>query len=433
MKNLGRLGLAGAMVLALAAFVQQSGVQAAGGPQETANGYYKVLAPIESGNLLLFPVVRANSKSAGATPFITLDEGIKSGQVEVTEAGRARGMVRQRGMIGVPPYRGDGLPQYPHRDDSYRGDEVNTLVLVNNSDKPLLLLAGEIVTGGKQDRVIAKDRIVPAGSEPIDLGVFCIEPGRWTASSETFGASAKAPAHSFMVQPSVREKAMVARDQQEVWNSVRGSISQMAMASAPSAGTAMNRELGAGYARSMGTTSYARAMEDSSVSAKVDEAAAPVMKARDQVIAQLRKEGAVGVVVAVRGEIVWADLFVDTDLLSRYWTKLVRSYAAESLTEGGSHAAPTVADAQHFLDAPSGGTETSEGDVGVYRYRELRAEGTETFVLESLLPATNYDVHISKLKLREVAWRAPKHHPIPHDPIMRPDIPPPHYEPQIYR
>jgi hypothetical protein len=435
MKNLGRLGLAGALLLALAVFVEQSGVKAAGGPQETANGYYKVLAPIESGNLLLFPVVRANSKSPGATPFITLDEGIKSGQVEVTEAGRAQGLVRQRGTVGVPPYRGDGLPQYPHHDEGYRGDEVNTLVLVNNSDKPLLLLAGEIVTGGKQDRVIAKDRIVPAGSEPIDLGVFCIEPGRWTASSATFGASAKAPAHSFMVQPSVRERAMVAKDQQEVWNSVRGSISQMAMASAPSSSMAMDSGsgTGSGYYRSMGTTSYARAMEDSSVSAKVDEAAAPVMKAREQVIAQLRKEGAIGVVVAVRGEIVWADLFVDTDLLSRYWTKLVRSYAAESLTEGGSHAAPTVADAQHFLDAPSGGTETSEGDVGVYRYRELRSGGTETFVLESLLPGTNYDVHISKLKLREVTWRTLKPRPIPHDPVIRPDFTPPRYEPQIYR
>jgi hypothetical protein len=415
MKNLGRLGLAGVLLLGLAAFVQRSGVQAAGGPQETANGYYKVLAPIESGNLLLFPVVRANSKSPGATPFITLDEGIKSGQVEVTEAGRAQGMVRHRGSVGVPPYHDDRYPGVPPREEQrYRGDEVNTLVLVNNSDKPLLLLAGEIVTGGKQDRVIAKDRIVPAGSEPIDLGVFCIEPGRWTASSATFGASAKAPAHSFMVQPSVRERAMVAKDQQEVWNSVRGSISQMAMASAPSASVAMDSGSGAGYARSMGTTSYARAMEDSSVSAKVDEAAAPVMKAREQVIAQLRREGALGVVVAVRGEIVWADLFVDTDLLSRYWTKLVRSYAAESLTEGGSHAAPTVADAQHFLDAPSGGTETSEGDMGVYRYRELRSGGTETFVLESLLPGTGYDVHISKLKLRnaEVSIKPPRrYHP----------------------
>jgi hypothetical protein len=272
---------------------------------------------------------------------------------------------------------------------------------VNNSGKPLLLLAGEIVTGGKQDRVIAKDRIVPAGGEPIDLGVFCIEPGRWTASSATFGGSAKASSHSFMVQPTIRERAMVDKDQQEVWNSVHGAISQMEVASAPAAtglsgGGPVARS---GYPRSIGTTSYAKAMEDSSVSEKVDEEAAPVMKSREQVLSRLREEHAVGVVVAVRGEIVWADLFADTDLLSRYWTKLVRSYAAESLTSGETHQAPTVNDAQRFLDAPSGGTETSEGNVGVYRYRELRSGGTETFVLESLLPGTGYDVHISKLKL----------------------------------
>jgi hypothetical protein len=38
--------------------------------------------------------------------------------------------------------------------------------------------------------------------------------------------------------------------------------------------------------------------------------------------------------------------------------------------------------------------------VGIYRYRELKSGGTETFVLVSLLPGTGYDVHISKLKLR---------------------------------
>ena len=141
-------------------------------------------------------------------------------------------------------------------------------------------------------------------------------------------------------------------------------------------------------------------MQDSAVSEKVDEAAAPVMKSRDQVLAQLRQQHAVGVVVAVRGEIVWADLFSAPDLLAHYWTKLVRSYAAESLTEGETHSAPTVSEAQHFLNAPSGGTETSEGDVGVYRYSELKSGSTETFVLESLLPGTDYDVHVSKLKLR---------------------------------
>jgi len=343
---------------------------------------------------VLFPVVQTG-KEAGS-PFLTLDEGLKNGEVEVTEAGRVRGLVRQRPGQDRRPNSGIARPA-----PAYRGDQVNTLVLVNNSTKPLLLLAGEIVTGGKQDRVIAKDRIVPAGSDPIDLGVFCIEPGRWTEDTANFNASAKASTQSIMVQPMVREKAMVAKDQHEVWDSVHGAIG--GALDAPAASTATVEVTG--DQTSLGTTSYARAMQNGAVSAKVDEAAAPVSKSREQILGQLRQEHAVGVIVAIRGEIVWADIFSDTDLLARYWTKLVRSYAAESLLGGPGHGKAAIADAQHFLDAPNGGTETSIGDVGVYRYRELRSGGTETFVLESLLPGTGYDVHLSKLTLRGESHR----------------------------
>jgi hypothetical protein len=411
MKNWGRFGVVAALLVALAAWLIGSGVKAAGGPVEGEGGPYRVLAPIESGNLLLFPVVRADGKPIGQTPFMTLDEGLKSGEVEVTEAGRARGLVRPRGSA--------------HHDDFDRGDEVNTLVLVNHSKRPLLLLAGEIVTGGKQDRIVAKDRIVPADADPIDLGVFCIEPGRWTESSATFGAAGKSAAKSFMVQPEVRERAMVDQDQQQVWNSVHGAISQMEAAASPpvSSGTPHGEGI---YPRTLGTSSYAKALEDHAVSEKVDEAAAPVMNAREQVLAQLREEHAVGVVVAVRGAIIWADIFANTDLLSRYWTKLVRSYAAESVTADEDQSASTVDDARRFLDAPTGGTENSEGEVGIYRYRELKSGGTETFVLESLLPGTGYDVHLSKMKVRSEesgnAGPYPAGGPMRRPEVFRPEI-----------
>jgi hypothetical protein len=133
----------------------------------------------------------------------------------------------------------------------------------------------------------------------------------------------------------------------------------------------------------------------------------------------------------VRGEIVWADLFSSTDLLARYWTKLVRSYAAESLNPGETNPAPAVADAQRFLESPAGGTETSEGAVGVYRYREVKVGGTETFMLESLLPDAKYNVHISKLKVRN-AERPPRpigYRPVPPRPLPPPIIPPVPVEP----
>ena len=292
---------------------QQSRVFGASGPIEPQRGEYRVLAPIESGSMLLFPVVRSGVEPSSA--FITLDEGLKSGVVEVTEAGRVRGLVRPRPAQNGIPFNGPVRPV-----PEYRGDQVNTLVLVNNSSKPLLLLAGEIVTGGKQDRVIAKDRIVPAGGDPIDLSVFCIEPGRWTEDTANFRASAKASSQSIMVQPMVREKAMVAKDQHEVWDSVHGAIGAAMQAPVPA--TANGGPLLASPTP-LGTTSYARAMQNSAVSAKVDEAAAPLQKSREQILGQLRQEHALGVVVAIRGEIVGADIFCSTDLLERYWTKLL--------------------------------------------------------------------------------------------------------------
>ena len=137
-----------ALVLALRFPVHAGEVPSASG--------YTVLAPIRHGNLTVFPVVAA--KSHDTEGFLTLDEGLKSGEVMVAESGSVSPLVR---------------PRHP-RDPAGRpyggGAQVNQLVLVNNSKRPLILLAGEVVTGGKQDRVIAKDRIVPAESDPIDSG-----------------------------------------------------------------------------------------------------------------------------------------------------------------------------------------------------------------------------------------------------------------------
>jgi hypothetical protein len=67
----------------------------------------------------------------------------------------------------------------------------------------------------------------------VDLSVFCVEPGRWVATSEHFGASEAmygvrrsvahlhAPPMAMMAQPSVRAKAMGDKDQSQVWAEVK--------------------------------------------------------------------------------------------------------------------------------------------------------------------------------------------------------------------
>ena len=324
---------------------------------------YKVLPAIKHGNLMVFPVVAA--KLHDTQGFLTLDEGLKSGEVVVTESGMARPMMRRRHSIPVSP----------------PGAQVNQLILINNSQKPLLLLAGEIVTGGKQDRVIGKDRIVPAESDPVDLGVFCVEPGRWTGASMNFKSLEGA-----MAQPAVRSKAMAAKNQQQVWNEVGKSREAIAgMVSAPSAAPLRS------------TTSYARVMDNEEVKRQVDSVAEPIQHNYQSLIRQLRDQNAVGVVVAVNGQIVWADLFASTNLLEKYWPKLVRSYAAEAIVTRAKAAEVDMKSAQQFIEHMDGRHETVDSEPGLYRHTEIAGDGFRAFELTSLLPKTGFDLHLAKM------------------------------------
>lgn len=342
---------------------------------------YKVLEPIRHENLTVFPVVAA--KSYPTSEFLTLDEGLRSGEVVVTEAGAVPGLIRRQ---GVPVRR-------------YDGAEVNRLVLVNNSKRPLLLLAGEIVTGGKQDRVIGKDRIVPPESDPVDLSVFCVEPGRWVATSEHFGASEAMYGHgagtasrvpmAMMAQPSVRAKAMGDKNQNEVWDAVNNQKAAMTVevvGAAPEAAREMAQ-----------TSSYARVNENEEVKKQVDAVAKPIEQNYQSLIRQLRDRNAVGVVVAVNGRIIWADVFASTDLLEKYWPKLVRSYASEAVVARAKEMQVTINQAQAFLADREGRREMIESEPGVYRHTEVTGDGFKAFSLTSLLPKTGFDVHIAKM------------------------------------
>src|SRR6478736_1341519 len=341
---------------------------------------YKILDPITHGDLTIFPVVSA--KVHDTSDFITLDEGIRSGDVVVTEVGNLHSTMQRR---------------TPYQPRPYRGAEVNRLVLVNNSKHPLILLAGEVVTGGKQDRVVGKDSIVPAESDPVDLSVFCVEHGRWIESSTKFDTHA-----SVMLQPSVRMKAMADQDQQKVWDEVGKSRTQMSAkvaAAAPAAGggggSVDNYALYVGELNS--TTSYAKARENKAVHAQVESITEPMQKSYESVIKQLRNQNAIGVVVAVKGHIVWADMFASSALLGKYWPKLLDSYATEALTMPGARAEATLKEAQIFLETWQARHEVVDSEPGLYRQRELIGDKFRAFQLTSLLAKEAFDVHLSKM------------------------------------
>ena len=333
-------------------------------PPSRSEGDWHLLDPITYENISIFPVVSSNGQDTSS--FLTLEEGLATGEVIVREQG-SEGMVR--GRDGRPVY----VPQYN------TGASVNQLVLINRSKRPLLLLAGELVSGGKQDRVIGKDRIVPIGAPPLPLNVFCVEHGRWTGVSQFAAART-------IVHPSVREKAAVDQKQQEVWDAVRsGTTAKPAPAAPPPQISAYSIQ---GAIASNGRTeAYEKIYVSRAVGVSIDDFVDEVQRRFAGATSGLKNERVVGVVVAYGGEIAWSDIFASGDLFDHYWNKLLRSYAVEALARPGYRVVASRGNANEFLRRLNG-HETEETDPGVYRWREITEGQLTQIELDALQPKT---------------------------------------------
>ena len=130
---------------------------------------------------------------------------------------------------------------------------------------------------------------------------------------------------------------------------------------------------------------------------KVDEVAKPIEKNYRSLIKQLRDRKAVGIVVAVNGRIIWSDVFASTELLEKYWPKLVRSYASEAVVTRAKGEEASLTQAEKFLADTDGRKETIESEPGIYRHTEVYGDGFKVFALTSLLPKTGFDIHVAKM------------------------------------
>jgi hypothetical protein len=96
--------------------------------------------------------------------------------------------------------------------------------------------------------------------------------------------------------------------------------------------------------------------------------------------------------------VLWADIFASTDLLSKYWPKLMRSYVAEAMTTAKSGAVADLHEAELYMNTLTGGREIAETEPQVYRRIDITGDGYRIFELVSLLPKTGFIVHITKIK-----------------------------------
>ncbi len=289
----------------------------------------QVEEPITQGKLTVY-VVRASQTDPRS--YITLGEGLESGAVEVRE-------------------RGSG--------------DVNSLEVENGSDKYLFLHVGDIIRGGKQDRTIATDFLIPPRSAPIAVDAFCVEHGRWAADARSgYAFSANdALASGATLKRSIQR----AQSQQEVWDAVSVAETVVAgYAAAPS-----NRLSSSG--------TYSAIVENEPLRAEREDYVEAILP---RVLAH---EDAIGVVVAIDGEIVGADLYRSHELFGKLARKVLDAYAQEAILSGDAPAAapPTIGAVSRFLDEGANVTteslsttmerrssENADADIFEYRFRE---------------------------------------------------------------
>jgi hypothetical protein len=196
--------------------------------------------------------------------------------------------------------------------------EVPTLVATNDADVPVLLPAGWIVEGGRQNRVVNVPVLVPEHST-IEIPVSCVEQGRWNGARNFGYGRSVAPRrvrreNARTVANNLRDMGMKQADQGRIWNTVADHLDDLGVQD---------------YAHNL--LAAEEALFDDRRWAKVD-----------QIIQQGPLPGQNGVVVTHGSRVVTMDIFASEELLAQAWESLVRGYFSEMAHVTGRPSASKV-------------------------------------------------------------------------------------------
>jgi len=377
-------------------------------------GELTVGKPIVFGNLTIFPV--SSNSPRMDDRFITLDEGLKTGTVEVLEKSSGRptsgdpfgadpfaapANLPPRSRAANPPAADDPFAapsqpaasppdsnapaepteslqqasaQIPVADDdpfAPAGNDVNQLLVVNRSEKPLYLMPGEVIIGGDQDRTIGQELVIAADGKPTAIDVFCVEHGRWGGRDEaayaqivaqSWSGEANSAASLVISSAGSVEETTAAANSGKFVGSVGSLNKHGRMAVQKGDGQqavwdeVAKQNAKAGVETDSGT--FANNYSDADALERLE----PYLKHFHQPIEET--QNIVGVIVAVNGKVESLDVFESTPLFRKLWPKLLKSYsldAAHAETPGSeNNVATREAAIAFFRDIAAAQTTASE-------------------------------------------------------------------------
>ncbi|NQT01471.1 MAG: hypothetical protein HQ580_05585 [Planctomycetes bacterium] len=211
---------------------------------------------------------------------------------------------------------------------------VNTLVIENVSDDVhVYIQSGDIVRGGKQDRTLGYDYVIPPRSGKTPLSSFCVERGRWrqigNEKADEFSVSNK-------VLPSKGLKIATnyGRSQSSVWKEV----------------DAIQNKLSSNLGQSVRSKKSESSLELTLENVEVKKAVREYVNAFSRLI-ENRKD-TVGFAFAINGKVDGADVYSSAKLFKKLWPKLLQASSVEAITEiqkTKEYIVPTVEAVHAFL------------------------------------------------------------------------------------
>lgn len=255
-------------------------------------------------NLRLYPVF-ANQvfldEHKDISKYTSLQKAVAEKKIAVTETGSYPNTNARNSM---------NAPVNMTQNSVGGSGTVNTLFIENTSNDTIMIMAGEVVKGGKQDRVLAQDMVLLPHSGRKDISVFCVEHGRWQYSAESQKANHSFYGYSKVSTMSVRKAAVVEKDQQKVWKNVADVTAKNAASSNSGSYTALDTS---------STYNY-------ELKAYLDFFG-PKMNSQANVI---------GMVACTGDKVIGCDMFATPDMFQQYFDNLMSSYSTEAISNGSA-------------------------------------------------------------------------------------------------
>ncbi len=189
--------------------------------------------------------------------------------------------------------------------------DVNELSVENVGDLPVYIQSGDVIKGGKQDRMLPYDFVVAPRSGRKPISSFCVEQGRWNRRG---GESVAAfSANSYVASPKIVLAGKLANDQSEVWSRVEWSQS------------ALSSNVGASVNNGASASSLQLSLE----SGKLNEKAGPYRQKLAKVLDG--QSDAVGFDACVNGQVTDVHIYASRALLVKLWPKLLDTGVFEAI------------------------------------------------------------------------------------------------------